>query len=176
MKPNGLPAKRKLSPIRNLPPKRRKLVHSLQELTNYQTVSVQDVAKKVRSELELKQRKADDEERCPICFCDLLDCDLLDADQIAAFTDPDDVVRMSQCTDHYFHRECLENQLKGQTYLKCAVCSHTYGERTGDMPSGTMTVERQPFSCEGYEKVPTWTIVYAFPGGTTTTGKRYQGD
>lgn len=39
-----------------------------------------------------------------------------------------------------------------------------------------MTVKREPFPCDGYDKVPTWTIVYSFQGGTTPSGKRYHGD
>lgn len=71
-------------------------------------VPIAEAAAKVKRELAQNQRREEDEERCPICFCDLFECDLF-ADQISAHADQEDVVLMSKCTDHYYHRECLEN-------------------------------------------------------------------
>ena len=92
--------------------------------------------------MKLGHRKADDEERCPICFCDLFDDDLLtqpqkvideySQKQLESKEQLDQVVLMSKCTDHCFHRECLESQMQQAEYLKCAICSITYGMRTGD--------------------------------------------
>ena len=74
-------------------------------------------------------RKKDEEERCPICFCDLFDEDEMPEDA---------VVLMGSCTDHCYHlgclqrQYCMQNQSDGSEFIKCAVCSHTYGVRIGD--------------------------------------------
>ena len=46
---------------------------------------------------------------------------------------------MSKCTDHCFHKECLERQMDKQECLRCAVCAQIYGVLTGNMPPGRMT-------------------------------------
>lgn len=60
-------------------------------------------------------------------------------------------------------------------YLKCAVCSVTYGVRTGDQPPGSMTYKLEPFACAGYPKTQTWTIRYEFDDGKRN-GKKFSGD
>ena len=75
----------------------------------------------IEHEIKTGHRKADNkEEVCPICRCDLFDDDLLAADpaDIEAYTwaqecgkKPYDVVLMDRCTDHPYHRECLQLQL-----------------------------------------------------------------
>ena len=47
---------------------------------------------------------------------------------------------MSVCKGHFFHAECLTNQL-GESYtLECANCKHQYGILTGNQPKGTMSI------------------------------------
>jgi len=89
----------------------------------------------------------------------------------------DTVVLMSKCTDHCFHLECLEMQMGQGDHLKCAICSVTYGVRTGDMPKGKMTWKKESFCCDGYAGINTWVVKYSFNGGKhPVTGKSYNGD
>ena len=83
---------------------------------------------------------------------------------------------MSRCTDHCYHRECLEQQCMGMSYLKCAVCSITYGDRVGDQPPGTMEWSREPWPCDGHPQTQTWAIQYKFWSGFTSSGQQYRGD
>lgn len=129
---------------------------------------------KVEFELKSGHRKATDEERCPICFCDLFDDDLLTKDvkeieqyaqkQLIGEESLDQVVLMERCTDHCFHRECLESQMAHGEYLKCAVCSVTYGVRTGDQPPGTFKWSLENLRCSGFTE-KTWVVQYRFDGG-----------
>ena len=50
-------------------------------------------------------------------------------------------------------------------FLTCAVCSITYGVRTGDQPPGTMSWSLESFSCDGYPNIKTWVINYNFNSG-----------
>ena len=118
----------------------------------------------IEHEIKTGHRKADNkEEVCPICRCDLFDDDLLAADpaDIEAYTwaqecgkKPYDVVLMDRCTDHPYHRECLQLQLqsKGGQYLRCSTCNQVYGVRTGDMPSGKMTWNLRKMRCSGFKE------------------------
>ena len=81
---------------------------------------------------------------------------------------------MSKCTDHCFHRECLESQMAQAEYLKCAICSFTYGIRVGDQPPGSMQWKISNIQCDGY-KEKTWQIYYQFGSGTKN-GKKFHGD
>ena len=136
----------------------------LLDRVNYVPVTALELHRKVEQELRLNHRRPDDDERCPICFCDLFDDGLLKKDvaEIAKHdgTKLDHVVLMGKCTDHCFHKECLESQMAQADYLKCAVCSITYGVRTGDQPPGSMTYKLEPFNCAGYPKTKTWTVLY----------------
>jgi deltex len=86
---------------------------------------------------------------------------------------------MSKCTDHCFHKECLENQLKGKENLRCAVCNQIYGVLTGEMPPGQMRWRLYPKNkheyCEGYKEYGMWEIDYSFPNGRLPNGQRYTG-
>ncbi len=78
----------------------------------YVPVTAIELHKKVEQELRMNHRRHDEDERCPICFCDLFDDELLkkDVSEIAKHDADklDHVVLMSKCTDHCFHKECLE--------------------------------------------------------------------
>ncbi len=53
------------------------------------------------------------------------------------------VVKMGKCQGmHFYHKECLENQLnssENKQHVKCAICGISYGKQTGDMPKGRMS-------------------------------------
>ena len=81
---------------------------NLFKLTNYTPVTRQELQAKIDNETLNGLRKTDDEERCPICFCDLFDED-------SSVMPPDAVVLMGKCTDHCYHLGCLQRQLCLQT-------------------------------------------------------------
>ncbi len=68
--------------------------------------------------------------------------------------EPIDVVIMSKCTDHCFHKDCLRNQMKEADSIRCAVCNQIYGVLTGQMPPGRMdwNLEKQKGVLHGYPK------------------------
>ena len=80
---------------------------------------------------------------------------------------------MSKCSGmHFFHKECLENQLKSNKaahFIKCAICNKIYGKQTGEMPSGTMTWKAFHWAklpLEGFKDLKlVIEITYLFPGG-----------
>lgn len=82
---------------------------------------------------------------------------------------------MSQCKSHCFHADCLQSQLGDKSYLKCAVCNFTYGQQTGSMPDGTMTVQHISANCAGHTG-GSLQICYQFAGGMTPAGTKYFGD
>jgi len=87
------------------------------------------------------------------------------------------VVIMEHCTDHCFHKDCLEMQHGKSDFVKCAVCSRVYGEYHGDMPTGTMSWEfhaKGQMPCAGFESQGTWSILYQFPNGKRN-GVAYRG-
>ena len=91
---------------------------------------------------------------------------------------PIDVVLMEKCTDHCFHKACLEAQMGNQDCLRCAVCSQIYGVLIGQMPAGTMEWKLKKKSsslfCDGYKGVGVWEIRYNFPNGKRN-GQPYKG-
>ena len=78
-----------------------------------------------------------------------------------------DVVKVSDCVDHFFHLECLMNLVKSSgTYFKCPVCQKIFGMKTGDQPSGTFTMNySHSTQCAGFPNVGTIIIEYHFPNG-----------
>lgn len=98
------------------------------------------------------------------------------SEQINHTQELDQVVLMSKCTDHCFHRECLESQMSQGEFLRCAICSITYGIRTGDQPPGTMDWFLGDAKCEGYPKATkTWEVSYLFNAGVRN-GKPFAAD
>jgi hypothetical protein len=101
------------------------------KLTRYVEVTIQELYDKVMHDVKQLHRKASDEETCAICMCNLYDdVETMPAAKRAEINarqmkgkEPISVVIMSKCTDHCFHKECLENQLDGKDNLRCAVCS-----------------------------------------------------
>ena len=57
------------------------------------------------------------------------------------------------------------NLLPFQSGFQCPNCKKSYGVKTGDMPSGTMTVTTRRSSLPGHEGYNTIEIVYNFRAG-----------
>ena len=88
------------------------------------------------------------------------------------------VVKMGQCQGmHFYHKECLENQLNASSsklHVKCAICGISYGKQIGDMPPGTMqwnTVQMNLGFPGCYEAIQ---INYSLHSGVKN-GVRYHG-
>lgn len=63
----------------------------------------------------------------------------------------DDIVQLSRCQSHYFHKECIVQAFKFN--VLCPVCSVVYGEYIGTMPAGTMSVRKYKkgqYTCSGF--------------------------
>lgn len=92
-------------------------------LVKYVEVTILELANLIKEEEKMKHRKDGEEESCSICMCELYDGlhemikkgedqKIQDLNQLQMTQKaPIDVVIMNKCTDHCFHRECLENQL-----------------------------------------------------------------
>jgi hypothetical protein len=77
----------------------------------------------IDDEIKKGFRKADNkEETCSICMCDLFDDELMTKspaeiqayaqEQLQGTKEIDQVILMGRCTDHCFHRACMEGMLK----------------------------------------------------------------
>ena len=126
------------------------------KLTGWKLIGVKDFIRLMRVELAEEQKteaaQVDftklQEQVCTICYCELYEgiatmpedeVEKLDSEQ-RGFLKAIDVVQMSACKGHFFHAECLTNQLGDAKFLKCAFCNHQYGTLTGDQPKGTMQI------------------------------------
>jgi len=106
----------------------------------------QNLCKRLTSWKESQPQEHD----CPICLCEL----------------DENVVVLSACPSHPFHRDCIVFCLKDNAqFLKCPCCGHIYGVRTGTMPKGSMNVSRSAARLEGHSDCGTITINYSFPDG-----------
>ena len=93
----------------------------LYKVTQYVEVTILELLTKIKKEEAEKHRKPGDEETCPICMCELYDdIEKRMESEVHEYHEkqmrqevPIDVVIMSKCTDHCFHKDCLEQQLKG---------------------------------------------------------------
>ena len=110
-------------------------------------------------------------DRCCICQCDLYDSILsfTPALILNALTHPspdqEDVIKLSSCDGHYFHKSCFLSFLQDKSFIKCPVCSRIYGIMTGDQPDWKMTYQLDKYSkCAGFEKYDTIVIEYAMRG------------
>jgi len=142
------------------------LQHYCQHLCSWQDVSQQQFKQEYAA-------KKDDS--CPICMCELVEED--DAQPVVAICN----------NQHLFHKDCLVMCLdKHHGFLKCAMCKAIYGIQFGNMPKGTMTIERLPagndqgLELEGYNNTGVIRISYAFPNGTQGSehphpGVKYEG-
>eukprot|EP00347_Sterkiella_histriomuscorum_P000458 403375785 len=156
------------------------------QVSQYIEVTILELLTKVKEEEAQQHRKLGEEENCPICMCELYDdLEKKSEQEIKDIHEkqmrqeiPIDVVIMSKCTDHCFHKQCLEAQIGQQDNVRCAVCSQIYGVLMGQMPGGTMEWKLTPKSkhnfCDGYEGFGVWEIRYIFPDGKKD-GVKYRG-
>lgn len=118
------------------------------KLTSWKLINVKEFIRLMRLELAEEQKITADQvdftklqdQVCTICYCELYESiatlpddevEKLDAKQ-KGFLKSIDVVQMSACKGHFFHAECLTNQLGDSLFLECANCKHHYGVLTGD--------------------------------------------
>eukprot|EP01121_Diplochlamys_sp_Union-15-3_P007266 TRINITY_DN1834_c0_g1_i2.p1 TRINITY_DN1834_c0_g1~~TRINITY_DN1834_c0_g1_i2.p1 ORF type:complete len:322 (+),score=38.75 TRINITY_DN1834_c0_g1_i2:33-998(+) len=89
------------------------------------------------------------------------------------------IVQLSQCSDHYFHKNCIVHCYKNN-FLICPNCGKTYGVRVGNQPKGTMNVTTLPpgsVPLSGYPNtVGTIQINYNFPNGKQGSGHPNPGE
>lgn len=80
------------------------------------------------------------------------------------------VILLENCSDHYFHLECLEMMIGDKDFTKCPNCNKIYGIMTGDQPPGTMKVKiLKKNKCDGF-KCETIEMSYEFKNGKNYTG------
>jgi len=148
---------KKRRPVRRYENKPSKLSNYSDMIHNKQTITIninnnQEIAKeKIAASKQLTQWEEKDSvsENCSICLCEL----------------DNDVVRLSQCKDHYFHSQCISECFK-DGFLKCPLCSIIYGTQRGIQPPGEMKITFQSHSpLSSYENVPTIRIDYSIPNG-----------
>jgi hypothetical protein len=90
-------------------------------VTKYVEVTMWELLQKVHQEEKDGHRKPGEDEKCCICLCELYDdLETKPESDVKAFHEKQmkqevgiDVVIMSKCTDHCFHKECLQMQMNG---------------------------------------------------------------
>ena len=104
------------------------------------------------------------EETCKICL-----------DSLASKSGKNNASAISiKLCGHKFHLGCIRQAMRHQTSPKCPECRTVVlpealipGRLQGNMPSGTMTIQRYPYySCQGYEGDGSITITYRINSGT----------
>lgn len=139
---------------------------STRALTSWTLASYYDIK---NDEAEQKRKGflgANETEKCSICLCEF--------EQI----DEGAVVKLSRCTGHYFHIDCIERYRERKDAMKCPVCQVIYGQLTGNMPDGVMQVELYPrgaMLCEGYPRAGVIQIKYSIPSGRLNHRVMFQG-
>ena len=126
---------------------------------------------------------------CPICrmeyyenMLDLPEHKIRELDaEMTTGKKPVDVVLLSRCKEHFYHKQCIEELGKregsGPRCLKCPLCNVIYGVYIGNMPEGHMDVKTFPKElkhCAGYESFGAIEITYSIPDGYQN-GTRYKG-
>lgn len=109
----------------------------------------------------------DDDQQCPVCLELFKDVNVV-TEKDSGFDAV--AVRLSECNNHYYHRECCAQLYKSGSpnFIICSICKHNYGIRLGTCPNGVMTVQYSlpgVVPCSGHEKVGTFTISYSVPNG-----------
>ena len=159
-------------------------------ITNWVEVSILEIYNISKYEIQHENIKPEDTNHCSICLSELYDNLLsldialinLQAQKMMEGVQDIPVVMMDKCFNHYFHKECLEHLHKStnpsgnDSWVRCPVCSATYGVRIGTMPPGTMNVTvDQNLRCEGYPQHPTIIVNYNISGGRLPNGTNFSG-
>jgi deltex len=150
-------------------------ISKLHKITNFKLISPIEIYYKVKYEQHQKLSLEDD--KCSICLFNFYDDDLKQKsiEEILILNESPqtqyDAVLLNNCSDHFFHLDCLINLIGDKESAKCPNCNKIYGILTGNQPKGSMKVEiDDSFSCDGYEKVGTIIISYHFPNGRSYSG------
>ena len=129
------------------------------------------------------------EEACCICMCQFLEEKSLQTTPSKDNTEEpkshklkdhdasEHAIRLEHCTDHFFHMGCLHSMITAgsHTHIKCPVCQHIYGIKTGDQPDGHMAIDYDAgLHCKGYDGHGTIVIQYVFMDGMRN-GVKYRG-
>eukprot|EP00045_Choanoeca_perplexa_P002210 m.23445 g.23445 ORF g.23445 m.23445 type:complete len:274 (-) comp11383_c0_seq1:81-902(-) len=116
-----------------------------------------------------QRAKLKDDDVCGVCLEQINDFDASD----------DDAVQLRQCTDHFYHRDCIAQWLTQSP--RCPVCFNPYGPVIGSQPPGTMHVTLDMSSqLPGHLGHGVISFSYSFPSGTQDErmpkpGSRYSG-
>lgn len=82
-----------------------------------------------------------------------------------------DVILLDNCSDHFFHIDCIDMLIANKNNFKCPNCSKIYGVLIGEQPNGFMSAYISQHShCSGFEKVGSIIINYHFPSGRNYSG------
>jgi deltex-like protein len=116
-----------------------------------------------------------DTDFCSICLCHFYDENLKtkSIEEIIKITNEvkADTIMLNNCSDHFFHLECIERLLGNSSSIKCPNCNKIYGILTGDQPNGSMIASvNKKMKCKGYENHYTIVIEYYFPDSKNYTG------
>jgi hypothetical protein len=113
------------------------------------------------------------EDICSICqytFYENLKKNTLEKMLEEDITEKNHVILLDNCSDHYFHLECLEMMIGDKEFTKCPNCNKIYGIMTGDQPPGTMKVKiLKKQKCDGFN-CETIEMSYEFKNGKNYTG------
>ena len=110
---------------------------------------------------------------CPICQMDFYENMLnMNGDELNIMNEAMikgnteiDVVKLSKCDNHFYHKICIEKLLKNSSSLECPICGIIYGTLIGDMPEGKMDIKYQTSSCDGNLDCGTIQIIYEIQSG-----------
>ncbi|KAM5151897.1 uncharacterized protein ACMZJ9_010181 [Mantella aurantiaca] len=122
----------------------------LQQLANAQ----------IQPHIIFARQEAEEQDKCPICLCEI-----------------EDKVILDKCK-HAYCRDCLKRLMDNKPM--CAVCGVTYETIRGNQPDGTMRESTRNCSLPGYPGCGTIEINYDIPGGIQTEnhphpGRRFSG-
>jgi deltex-like protein len=100
-------------------------------------------------------------EKCIICLEEFME-------------DESNIIRMDECTGHYFHDICISQCRQNKSYIKCPICNKIYGVMIGDMPQGNMSIKKVKGKLGGINADFYYVIEY-YVDATTVNGVYYQG-
>jgi deltex len=147
----------------------------ISNITKFKLISPIEIYYKIKYE-EFNKHSLE-EDKCTICLFHFYDEDLKSKslEEIEKMTNENkdnfEAVLLENCSDHFFHAECLANLIGVKSHAKCPNCSKIYGIITGDQPKGTMKAYvTKEYHCDGYPKIGTIVIEYKFPSGKGYSG------
>jgi len=152
----------KLKPVKKTSKKRL----STAQITSWVNATMQDLREDEEFQRNHGLMSESEAEKCTICLCNF------------GGSDEGNIVRLGNCSSHFFHADCVELCRGDKDFVRCPNCALIYGEMTGDMPEGYMRItlhSRSEMYCEGYEDYGTIEIYYMFPNGRLYTGRSYRG-